>query len=441
MKTTIIIKGMTCSHCELLIDTTLLSINGVTSSESNYIKGEVAFEYEQTLVDKNAIIASIESLGYQAISDKHALVSSKALTFIFILLLLLVGYFILRFSYLLSFDFIPSVRQSMGYGSLFFIGILSSLHCVAMCGSICMSQSSKTITQKNISKKTMHPSLLYNLGRLTSYTIIGAIIGGIGSILSFNGQLKGYITLFISLIMLLMALKMIRLYPNFLPNTFRFRNVQRKHFLKLQHFLNRHTAKSPFFVGLANGFMPCGPLQSIQLYALGTGSVIEGALSMFYFSLGTFPLMFGIGFISNLLQNHVSKSLHRLSGLLIFVLALTMFSRGAALAGIVLPMEYTGTIVKSALVEENLQEVRITLSSNKYPSIQVQEDIPVKLIIEVDEKNLNGCNNPLTLPTYQLEKTLVPGENILYFTPTESGKSLYTCWMGMIRGTIEVVPK
>jgi len=53
--------------------------------------------------------------------------------------------------------------------------------------------------------------------------------------------------------------------------------------------------KGPLLVGLLNGFMPCGPLQAMQLYALGTGSFIAGATSMFMFSLGTVPLMFGLG--------------------------------------------------------------------------------------------------------------------------------------------------
>jgi len=59
--------------------------------------------------------------------------------------------------------------------------------------------------------------------------------------------------------------------------------------------------------GLLNGFMPCGPLQAMQLYALGTGSFIAGATSMFMFSLGTVPLMFGLGAISSIAGGKLRK--------------------------------------------------------------------------------------------------------------------------------------
>ncbi len=58
--------------------------------------------------------------------------------------------------------------------------------------------------------------------------------------------------------------------------------------------------RGPFAVGLLNGLMPCGPLQTMQLYALGTGSALAGALSMFIFSAGTVPLMLVFGFAAAL---------------------------------------------------------------------------------------------------------------------------------------------
>lgn len=185
--------------------------------------------------------------------------------------------------------------------------------------------------------------------------------------------------------------------------------------------------------------MPCGPLQSMQLYALGTGSVISGALSMFYFSIGTFPLMFALGFISSLLEHRFSKHIMKFSGLLIFILGLAMFSRGAALAGVIIPFQSDGSVTIATLVTNDLQEVSFDLQANEYEPIQVQVGIPVKLIINADVENMNGCNNPLAIPSLGIEQTLYPGENVINFTPTEKGKIAYTCWMGMITSYIEVV--
>ena len=78
----------------------------------------------------------------------------------------------------------------------------------------------------------------------------------------------------------------------------------RKFSLRMPSFLSKYKGNftSPFIVGLLNGFMPCGPLQTMQLFALGTGSAFKGALSMLIFSLGTVPLMLTFGAISGFLS-------------------------------------------------------------------------------------------------------------------------------------------
>ncbi|WP_243120209.1 hypothetical protein [Caloramator sp. E03] len=63
----------------------------------------------------------------------------------------------------------------------------------------------------------------------------------------------------------------------------------------------------------------------------------------------------------------------------------------------------------------------------------------MKWIINVEEKNLNGCNNTIIIPKYGIEKELNPGENVIEFIPEEEGNITYTCWMGMIRSNIKVV--
>ena len=120
-------------------------------------------------------------------------------------------------------------------------------------------------------KKNYKRPILYNLGRVISYTIIGGIVGGIGSIFSFNDTVKGIIILIASIIMLLMALNMLGLIDFRLPYINRLKIKNKSH--------------NALIIGLLNGLMPCGPLQAMQMYALSTGSIIKGALSMFLFSL------------------------------------------------------------------------------------------------------------------------------------------------------------
>ena len=84
----------------------------------------------------------------------------------------------------------------MGYGILFFIGILTSLHCVAMCGGISLSVCVRHKTSGNDSKFVkLKPALLYNGGMVIAYTIVGGIAGGLGSFISFSGTAKGIVAI------------------------------------------------------------------------------------------------------------------------------------------------------------------------------------------------------------------------------------------------------
>jgi plastocyanin domain-containing protein len=89
-------------------------------------------------------------------------------------------------------------------------------------------------------------------------------------------------------------------------------------------------------------------------------------------------------------------------------------------------------------IVDGKQVVTSTLSSGKYPNITVQAGTPVKWVITAPEGSVNGCNYQVIIPEYGLRYDFKTGENILEFTPTDAGKYTYSCWMGMIRGTITV---
>jgi len=86
-----------------------------------------------------------------------------------------------------------------------------------------------------------------------------------------------------------------------------------------------------------------------------------------------------------------------------------------------------------------VQIVSTEMKGNRYEPITVQAGILVRWTVNADADELNGCNNPVTIPKYGIQKQLSPGENTIEFTPEEPGNVVYTCWMGMIRGTIRVV--
>ena len=88
---------------------------------------------------------------------------------------------------------------------------------------------------------------------------------------------------------------------------------------------------------------------------------------------------------------------------------------------------------------DGVQTVTTKLSSGRYEPITVQKGVPVKWVIQAKAADINGCNNKMVIPKYNIEKKLVAGDNIIEFTPTEAGTFAYSCWMGMIRSKITVV--
>lgn len=209
--------------------------------------------------------------------------------------------------------------------------------------------------------------------------------------------------------------------------------------------------RTPFLVGFLNGLMPCGPLQTMQIFALGTGSAMAGALSMFMFALGTVPLMLTFGAVSGLLSKGYTKKLLKYSGVLIIVLGLIMSNRGLALAGMnISPTALLGNMgafgtgntasanAIKATVKDGVQYVNMTADYTGYNpnEIYVQKGLPVKWV--VDGKELSGCNNTIVIPDLNIQQKLQSGLNTIEFTPKDKDLA-FSCWMGMIRGTIKVV--
>jgi hypothetical protein len=207
----------------------------------------------------------------------------------------------------------------------------------------------------------------------------------------------------------------------------------------------RGRSNSPLYIGLLNGFMPCGPLQAMQLYALSTGSPVKGAISMFLFSIGTVPLMFLFGALGSLLNKRYTKKMMTVSAVLVVFLGVFMLQNGIGLSGLALPVmpSFAGTADRKeasvAKIENGIQVVTTGLESGRYEPIIVQKGIPVKWIIQAQEGDINGCNNIIVIPKYNLQKDLAVGDNMIEFTASESGTVPFSCWMGMIRSKITVV--
>lgn len=444
------IEGMTCTNCEMRIENALKKLEGVLEVKAIYTSSNVYITYDANVIGLDKITETIVKLDY-ALRDKPGnetvsktngrKVKEDKMP---INQLLGIGIILLAFYLIVNntvgFNFIPEVNQSMGYGVLFVVGLVTSLHCIAMCGGINLSQCvSYKVDSGNSGKfSIVKPSLLYNSGRVISYTVIGGIVGALGHVISFSGAAKGIVAIISGVFMIIMGLNMLNIFPWLRKLTPRMTKI-------FGNKIHSNNGKyGPFYVGLLNGLMPCGPLQAMQIYALGAGSFAAGALSMFFFSIGTVPLMLGLGAVSSMLSGKFTHKMMKVSAALIIVLGVLMANRGMALSGFSLssiPFDASGSTQGGSIakIEDGVQIVTTKLQSDRYEPITVQKGIPVRWIIQAQKSDINGCNNEIIIPKFKKEKKLEAGDNVIEFTPTESGTFAYSCWMGMIRSKITVV--
>jgi sulfite exporter TauE/SafE/copper chaperone CopZ/plastocyanin domain-containing protein len=440
------VGGMTCAACQNRIETALRNTAGVQNASVDYVKGKAVIRFEPSAVSLDEIKQIIEKLGYEVLEKVQGSSpqGKTALQIAGILIIILALSALLRmFSTSGAASAFPVAAQGMGYAMVLIIGLLTGVHCIAMCGGINLSQTLNRGTENTNTFSRLTPSILYNAGRIVSYTAIGAAVGALGSVFNVSQNFRAAVLLVAGLLMTLMGINMLGLFPFLKRITPR-----------LPGFLTNKTAgqkfaKGPFIVGILNGFMPCGPLQAMQLYALSTASALAGGFSMFLFSAGTVPLMFALGAAGGLLGSgkgrEVSKRVMQAGSVIIAAMGIVMFTNGwnsAAFPSLnsfsSAPRLAEGEQFSPNIID-GVQIVNSVLQGGRYPAITVQQGIPVKWVINAPRSSINGCNNRMFIREYGIEHTFTPGENVIEFFPEKTGRFRYSCWMSMIHSSITVL--
>jgi sulfite exporter TauE/SafE len=204
--------------------------------------------------------------------------------------------------------------------SAFLIGILGAGHCIGMCSGIASALSfSISPTQKN----GLLSLLLYNLGRISSYSLAGFIFAASSSVLIIwmgGKESLIYLRIFAAIMMLLLACYIARLWNGLIiveragQLIWRFIKPLAQYFLPLKHPL------LAFPLGFLWGWLPCGLVYSTLVWAVSTADAVNGLLIMLGFGLGTLPAMMLVGTLSHRLKTILNKQWFRYSSGLILAL-------------------------------------------------------------------------------------------------------------------------
>jgi hypothetical protein len=230
-------------------------------------------------------------------------------------------------------------------------------HCSGMCGGFVIAYTTAKIDPKWIKTYQALAHIFYNVGRATSYAILGAIFGFLGSIFSIGMFGKGVLFIVIGIVMALMGLSLMGKlkFLNHLESSIAETNFFKRSFRSL---LEKQTLGSFYFLGVLNGFIPCGFVYFFLASAVATGSAIDGAIVMFIFGLATLPILFALGFVVGFLKSGKLRNLMmKISATLVILFGLIMIAKGVMLANGKMPMKGMNEMNKEMIIKEKHEGV------------------------------------------------------------------------------------
>lgn len=314
------IEGMHCKACVMLSEEEIKEHPQVTVAATSLKHRTVQVTGNFGEADQNTIIAELNELlekhGYTLSLEKPS--GNKVEWKEFAAAVPYVLAFILLFILLQKAGIINLVNISqVTYGTAFVIGAIASVStCMAIVGGLVLSMSATFAKEGD----KVRPQALFHIGRIVSFFVLGGIMGAAGSVFHL-GQTGIFIMSFgIGIIMFILGINLLDIFHV----TKRFQLTMPKAFsAKMMRVTDINHTMTPALVGMATFFLPCGFTQSMQLYALSTGSFVQGGLIMLAFALGTFPVLALISFSSLSIQKASQSGVFfKTAGLIVILFAL-----------------------------------------------------------------------------------------------------------------------
>ncbi len=437
---------MHCASCEVLIERKFKRVSGVEKVRVSHHNGKAELfcssdpnirELDNLVKGDGYRVSFWENYHQEAHSETHKNTRKDYFQMGGIFLAIVSVYYILR-----QFDFLPTVAISehMSYGVVFLIGLFAAVStCIAVVGGLLLAVAEKhnELHPELSGIQKFRPHIYFNAGRIVGYTGFGAAVGGVGSIITLSPQFNGYLTVLVSIVMLLLGFQLLHLFPwlrRFSPKMPKFIGH------KIHDLSSKESKSTPFILGAFTFFLPCGFTMALQLYILASGDWKIGALTMLVFSLGTLPALISLSAITSFARGAFQRHFLKFAGVLVVLLAIFNINNGLALAGYSFNLASALTSNKgiaeasmptAKIVDEkqivNMQVIGLSYVPHQFTVVQ---GAPVEW--RIDGSRAQGCAQVVTIPKLGIVKYLSPASpTIINFTPQELGTIGFSCTMGM----------
>ena len=329
------VHGMHCKACTLVIEQELSDLSYVESVQVDghrhivTVTGDFEGVPQEELAKDFSVL--LGSKGYTFSVEKKEVVKNWSDFKIAIPIAL--G-FVVLFVLLQKMGIVNLVNATnVTYGTAFVIGIIASLStCMAVVGGLVLSMSA-TFAREGDKVK---PQILFHMGRIISFFILGGVIGMAGSAFTLSTSASFVLGLIIGIVMLVLGLNLLDVFhftKRFQPSMPKFISKHALGVSKWNHML------TPFLVGIVTFFLPCGFTQSMQIYTLSTGGFFAGGLTMLSFALGTLPALALISFSSFSIKNSSKSGIFfKTAGLIVIMFALFNLINSLVIIGLIPPI-------------------------------------------------------------------------------------------------------
>jgi len=454
---TFYVQGMHCASCELLIEKRILELNEIKSADASAGAGEVLVEYigENPPIEKLNKIFKKDNYVFSdnPFGAKKETANNNIIAPLFIAAIIIIGFLFLNRSGLSDF---VNINSKSSLPAFFLFGLLAGISsCAALVGGLVLSMSKQWLSmysEKQSTRQKLEPHIMFNAGRLISYAFFGALLGAVGSQLKISISFTSLFIIVISVVMAFLAFQML--------GVKKFRKFQ----ITMPKFISRYIANEtnfkskymPFSLGALTFFLPCGFTISAQGLALISGNPYQGALIMFFFALGTTPVLFLIGLSSVKFSSrpHLAARFAKVAGFLVLFFALFNINNQLNILGYAsindlglfknkISQNLNPSINENDLpqIVNGKQVIKMDASPNGYSPNYFKVRAGVPILWEITDKGTSGCTNAIISKNlFNGQIALSPGQiSTKEFTPQKPGKYKFSCWMGMVSGTMEVV--
>lgn len=315
------IRGMHCKSCELLTESELKEFPYITevkaSLKSNIvlITGDFGNRSKEDVAEELSKVLRPHGYTLSAESNNQ---KEKVKWSEFKIAIPITIFFVIFYIFLQKLGLINLVNtKDISYGTSFVIGVIASLSsCMAVVGGLVLSMSASFA--KDGSK--IKPQLMFHIGRIISFFVLGGVIGAIGSAFELNSNGVFILSFLIAIVMFILGINLLDVFPWAKKLQIGMPKFLSKRAFGISKF--NHTI-TPFLVGIATFFLPCGFTQSMQIFTLSTGNFTQGALTMLSFALGTLPVLALLSFSSFSIQENKNKGIFfKTAGLVVILFAL-----------------------------------------------------------------------------------------------------------------------